>query len=183
MPLLGRNSNFNYIEYLGFYIGGPIPTLQEAINTNLFKKPSKFGENTFSGVKSILYKFHIIDDYDAYQKYWIHYSKIYHSNIFTGFSSYYIDFGYSGVFFMSLVASILMNLINKLTIKKKNAFYTILYSIYFFKIFNIARTELVFNLVISFTTIMNIFYLTLILVILFNKTYKGDYIKWMKKNT
>lgn len=84
---------------------------------------------------------------------------------------------------MSLVASILMNLINKLTIKKKNAFYTILYSIYFFKIFNIARTELVFNLVISFTTIMNIFYLTLILVILFNKTYKGDYIKWMKKNT
>ena len=177
VPLLGRNSNFNYIEYLGFYIGGPIPTLQEAINTNLFKKPSNFGENTFSGVKSILYKFHIIDDYDAYQKYWIHYSKMYHSNIFTGFSSYYIDFGYSGVFFMSLVASILMNLINKLTIKKKNAFYTILYSIYFFKIFDIVRTELVFKLVISFTTIMNIFYLTLILVILFNKTYKGDYIK------
>lgn len=167
LPLLGRNSKFNAVEYISFYAGNPIPSLEKAIDTKLFKESSYFGENTFKGPQRILYKLGIVESYDGYEHDWLHFDKGYHSNIFTGFSSYYIDFGYVGVFVLSLISGICISLFYLLVSKYKNCFMISLYSIYFFGIINLFRTEFLFNYIFTIDTFLNLFYLTFILFILF----------------
>lgn len=167
LPLLGRNSKFNAVEYISFYVGNPIPSLEKAIDTNLFKESKYFGENTFKGPQRILYKFGLIETYDGYQHNWLHFDNGYHNNVFTGLSSYYIDFGYIGIFILSFISGICVSLFYLLVNKYKNYFTIPLYSIYFFGIINQFRAEFLFSNLITLDTFLNILYLATVVFVLF----------------
>ena len=92
---IGQTTQNNFVNYMTFYLGSPIPGFDEYLQNNaIYKKiPQHFGENTFVGIQQILYKFGIIDYYNIYQSEWIDFQSGLKSNVFTGIKTYYQDFG------------------------------------------------------------------------------------------
>lgn len=92
---IGQTTQNNFVDYMTFYLGSPIPGFDEYLeNYSKYKQVSQnFGENTFVGIQQILYKFHIIDYYNIYQSEWIDFGNGLKSNVFTGIKTYFQDFG------------------------------------------------------------------------------------------
>ena len=74
---LSSSELLNFAEYITFYIGSPVPTLNEIIQRNEIGNSEYFGQETFKGIQGILSKFGLIDYYNPYQRnpllYFLHY--------------------------------------------------------------------------------------------------------------
>ena len=166
MPLIGRKQNSNFINYVTFYIGSPIPSLNEIIQRNEVERPEHFGQNTFKGIQRILDKFGIIDYYTPYQREWIGFDTL-SSNTFTGIKTYYSDFGVLGIIACQLISAVMFTIIY-ITIQKKNSIFSLIfYSFFLMTIIDQYRSEKFFTSFITIDTVIYSIYLFLITKFLF----------------
>lgn len=166
MPLIGRKQNSNFINYITFYIGSPIPSLNEIIERNEVQSPEHFGENTFKGIQRLLYKFDIIDYYTPYQREWINFDKL-SSNTFTGIKTYYSDFGVVGIIVCQFIFVMLFTAIYSKIQKKNSIFSLVFYSFFLMIIIDQYRSEKFFTSFITIDTVVYSIYLFIIIKFLF----------------
>lgn len=100
--LIGRGTSSKFVEYITFYFGGGIPSLQYALDSSL-DFFTHVGEATFYGVYTWLYKLYLIPDLAPYAGDFITLGT-HGSNIYTSYFRYFSDFGYVGVGVLSGLA-------------------------------------------------------------------------------
>ena len=175
MPLIGRKQNSNFINYVTFYIGSPIPSLNEIIQRNEVERPEHFGQNTFKGIQRILDKFGIIDYYTPYQREWIGFDTL-SSNTFTGIKTYYSDFGVLGIIACQIISAVTFTIIY-ITIQKKNSIFSLIfYSFFLMTIIDQYRSEKFFTSFITIDTVIYSIYLFIITKFLFENLESIKYL-------
>lgn len=107
--LIGREASGGFSDYLSFYFGVGLPSLEVKIQQGGSLAPELPLYNTFYGFYGILNRFAHIK-LPAYANDWVSlgdYSSYYNSNVFTCFYRYYADAGMWGVVIFSLLAGAL----------------------------------------------------------------------------
>lgn len=168
MPLIGRSQESNFVSYMTFYLGSPIPSLDEIIQRGEIGNNKYFGQETFLGIESILDRLGVIDYYTPYQRQWIGFNNL-SSNVFTGIKSYYSDFGILGIIICQILFA---GVFTQLYINAKNnkkAIYTIFYAFNAIMIVDQYRSEKLFARFLSLDTIIYTIYLIIAMKILFKK--------------
>jgi oligosaccharide repeat unit polymerase len=162
MPIIGRKQNTSFINYMTFYVGSPVPALDEIITRNEVGKSIYFGEETFTGIENVLNRLGIINYYSPFQKQWINFRGL-PNNIFTGLKPYYSDFGLPGVIILQSLFSIITTLFY-LKIRNNNNKILFLAYIFFFSysIVDSFRLEKLFATIISMYTIIYLIYLFIV---------------------
>lgn len=165
LPILGRSSNANFIEYISFYLGSPIPSLSVFVEKNIGINP-QFASETFSGIYYILNKFGIINYNQPLTHEWISFVPGLASNVYTSLRSYYFDFGILGVIIFQFIFGYIYT---KFYIKAKNSdksLIAIIYSFYAYILIDQIRAEQFYSLIntanIAFIILLIIMYKILI---------------------
>jgi len=148
LPLLGRSTNQNFIDYISFYLGVPIPSLQLFLNKMPFE--FKLGAETFSGINYVLYKLGFIDMLSIGSKEWVHVGGL-GSNVYTSFREFFMDFGLFGVIFCQFIFGFLISLFYKAVRNKKSSLFLIIYSYYAYVLIDQIRDEQFFSLLSTAT--------------------------------
>lgn len=107
--LVGRTPASDPVEYISFYLGGGIPSLQWMLD-HIASIATVPGGATFYGVYALLYKARFIDDLHLYSIEWVNLGG-HNSNIFTMFGRYYLDFRWLGVVIFSVLAGVAYTLL------------------------------------------------------------------------
>lgn len=164
--LVGRKTNSNFIEYISFYFGGGIPSLQSILEAGSLADLTP-GVRSFYYIFSIPYKFGLIPEYPIYSIDWIKIGS-YTSNIFTGFARYYLDFGWLGLIILSFVASFLITTVYRGAKVSSGCFVLVLTGYFSAYAFDFAREEFIFSRFLSMTSI--VWLLSLVVLVLFTTT-------------
>lgn len=152
-PIMGRADNMNFVDYMTFYIGTPVPSLDYALENKTLEDGKGFGANTFYGVYYSLAKMGISESYPEPNREGVVYGKYGGSNVYTSFSSYYLDFGLLGVVILSFLFGWLTSTIYELVKRKNyNVFGLVLFAYYFYVLIDQVRGDLFYSL-ISVSTI------------------------------
>lgn len=147
-PIVGRGTSNGIIEYISFYFGTTIPSLNKFIE-QIPEHSNYIGEETFSGVYLLLNKLHIIN-YTRNTAYgWQVFANGAGSNVYTAFRAYYFDFGIIGLCLCQFLFGFLFSGFYK--IKEKNDFYMLLYTYYFYILIEQIRAEQFFAIISSTT--------------------------------
>ncbi len=122
--LVGRKSESNLLDYITEYFGGSIEIFDQYLQ-EFHQKPAYFGQETFSGIRKLLYQIRIIDDQgasDDSMEFRTTYNKTVIGNVYTGFRKPYHDFGLFGVIFLQIMLAIIFNILyyNSFYKKEKN---------------------------------------------------------------
>ncbi|MBR5317391.1 MAG: oligosaccharide repeat unit polymerase [Lachnospiraceae bacterium] len=105
--IVGRSSTATFLEYITRYIGGPY----ELFNIYLKDPPSKEYE-TFAGLLTSFNKIGITDcSVRAYHEFRFSTTGVLLGNVYTGFRTYYNDFGLIGVGTLSFLLSVIFNIV------------------------------------------------------------------------
>ncbi len=156
LPLLGRNTKANIIEYTTFYFGAPIPSLQKYLDS-LEEKPKLFGEETFRGIQNVAYKLHLSNYIQPITTKWTSfYTKNnvkMQSNIYTSSKRYYHDFGYLGVVILQFINGFIFSLLYIIMNKKKTNLSIIFYVMYLYMVIDQVRDEYLFSTFVHINTI------------------------------
>lgn len=164
--LVGRKSNSNFIEYISFYFGGGIPSLQSILEAGNLADLTP-GVRSFYYIFAIPYKFGLISDYPIYSIDWIKMGS-YTSNIFTGFARYFLDFGWLGLVILSFAASLFITLLYRAAKDSSNCFAIVLVGYFSAYAFDFAREEFIFSRFLSMTSV--VWLLVLLVLVLFITT-------------
>ena len=112
--LLGRAIDINFMDYLAMYCGAPIKNLDLLLHENI-EKNNVWGSNTFSALIGFFNRRIGIPNYNLGTKYftfrWC--NGYWLGNVYTTFSTWYVDFGFWGVVILSA-----MSMISSLLYKK-----------------------------------------------------------------
>lgn len=150
--LVGRKTNSGFVEYISFYFGCGIPSLQSLLDsggaTNLFP-----GIRTFYNLLTIPYKLGLIDEYPIYSLSWLTLGT-HSSNVFTGFARYFLDFGWVGLICLSAFASFIMSVFYKYVKQKSSCFLICVAGYLGAYAFDFAREEFLFSRFLSTSTVV-----------------------------
>lgn len=165
LPMLGRKTDTNIIEYTTFYFGAPIPSLEKVIHEQ--KKPSFFGEETFRGVQNVAFKLGLSDFIQPISTEWVYFytkdSQKLSSNIYTAAKRYYHDFGLIGVFILQLINGAVFAALYVIMKKRKTIVLIIFYAMYLYMIIDQVRDEHFYSNFIHVNTIFKFVVLALLL--------------------
>ncbi len=92
--LVGRKARGDILDYLSFYYGCGIPSLELKLQQGIGSQP--VGQNVFYGIYTLLYKVGLTNQLNGYANDW-QYLTTYKSNVYTAWYRYYADFGMVGV--------------------------------------------------------------------------------------
>lgn len=174
---IGQSTQNNFVDYMTFYLGSPIPGFDEYLQKySEYKKgvSQNFGENTFIGIQQILHKFHIIDYYNVYQSEWIDFGNGLKSNVFTGIKTYFQDFGINGILIFQTLFGIIFTYLY-VKAKNSNYKYLIFYGLISITLIDQFRSEKIFHALIRIDTLVYIFSIILITWFLFNFKFERKY--------
>lgn len=121
LPLVGRETTGSFTDYISFYFGGGLASLEYKINHavgGLGINNQFVGLNTFYGLYSFLHKIGIIQALPAFGNDWVNLGG-YSSNIYTCFYRYYADFGILGVGALSFLAGFIYTAIYHAALSSK----------------------------------------------------------------
>lgn len=166
LPLVGRKTSANFIEYITFYLGCGIPSLNVFIN-NLPIHSTWIGEETFQGIYVLLNKFDIIDFTRNTAYGWSYFSGL-GSNIYTSFRAYYFDFGWFGLIICQFIFGYISSLFYSYVKKNDYGIQVPIYAYYVCMYIEQIRAEQFFGL-ISSTTISYLIYFLLVYMIVIDK--------------
>lgn len=173
LPLLGRNSNVNFIDYITFYLGSPIPSLNTFCEANKGINP-QFGSETFSSVYYVLNKFHIIDYKKALTSEWVNFVPKLSSNVYTSLRAYYYDFGFIGLAILQFLFGFLVTKFY-LVVKQSNiSLYKIIYAYFFYILIDQIRAEQFYSLINTSILALLIIFILLYRIILCEKIKKEN---------
>lgn len=103
--LVGRSSKTSLLDYVSFYFGGSVPSLQILLDSGMVGgEISSSVANTFYNAHLLLFKLGALNDLPPYSVAWVDCGG-HQSNIFTCFCRYYADFGLAGVFSLSFLST------------------------------------------------------------------------------
>lgn len=165
---IGQTTQTNFVNYITFYLGSPIPSFDEYLVDSLTNNvlSEQFGEHTFIGIQQILYKLGIIDYYNVYQSEWTDFGNGLKCNVFTGIKTYFQDFGFGGVVIFQILFGMLYTY---LYLKGKNNYkYLIFYGLIGITLIDQFRSEKIFNVLVRIDTIVYIVSIFVITMFLFN---------------
>lgn len=156
LPLTGRKSEVSFIDYITFYFGAPIPTLNIFINEPI-DEPKVFGEETFRGIQNVLYKLKLSDYIQPISKEWEFFytedNQKLSSNIYTSGKRYFFDFGFAGVIILQFVNGAVMYSLYLLAMSKKNMVFVIFFAMYAYTIIDQVRDEYLFSTFVHINTV------------------------------
>lgn len=161
-PLVGRGTKNNIVNYVSFYFGTSIPSLNRFV-TDMPKHDKYIGNETFSGLYESLNRYHVIN-YARNSAYGWQMFGEQGSNIYTSFRSYYYDFGILGIIICPFIFGFVINWFFKKA--KRNYFYLLIYSYYAYIFIEQIRAEQFFRL-LSSSTISYVLYFMLVYMFLF----------------
>lgn len=101
--LIGRAAGSGLLDYISFYFGGSVPSLQIILDNPELISSASPGVKTFYYLFGLPFKFGLIDEYPSYSLAWVHPGGN-GSNIFTGFARSYFDFGTVGMVTLTALA-------------------------------------------------------------------------------
>lgn len=96
--LVGRKAGGDMLQYLSFYFGCGIPSLELKLQQGLGNQ--LFGQNVLYGIHTLLYKVGLLDNLGGYANEWQNLNG-YSSNVYTAWYRYYADFGIAGVILLA----------------------------------------------------------------------------------
>ena len=166
---IGQTTQTSFVNYITFYLGSPIPSFDEYLETSLANEAlsEQFGEHTFIGIQQILYKLNVIDYYNVYQSEWIDFGNGLKCNVFTGIKTYFQDFGLGGVIIFQILFGMIYTYLY-LKGKNINYKYLIFYGLIGITLIDQFRSEKIFNVLVRIDTIVYIVSIFVITMFLFN---------------
>lgn len=175
--LVGRKAGSGFFEYITFYFGGSVPSLQLLLDQGA---PSvDTGVRTFYGLSNLVYKFGFIDTLPSYSIAWVD-TGGHESNIFTCFARYYLDYGYAGVGVLSLLSGALMSGVYGAARRFDAAWLIAVVGMFSPYIFDMAREEFVFSRLLSLHFPMTIA-LIVLLTLFATRPFLHDSKRWIAK--
>lgn len=168
LPLLGRNSTTNMYDYLTFYIGCPIPSLDIMLQSEAIK-PEYFGQYTLKGIQLLMSKIGLMSDFSQYSSNWISFAPGLASNVFTSMYSPLVDFGIKGLLICQFLFGFIFSKMYIWAKKYMNYKYLLFYIFTVNLIFDQFRTEKLFGVFIHYNTIIYLVMLLIITWFLFGK--------------
>lgn len=155
LPIVGRSTQHNFIEYNTFSFGTSISTLDLYIK-NDNSRSENLGEETFSGVYYTLNKFGIIEYTKPQTHEWYSYANggTLSSNVFTSFRAYYKDFGLCGVGILQFIFGFAISWLYMKVRKDENQLLKIIYFYFFYIFVEQIRDEQFFSL-LNISTVAN----------------------------
>jgi oligosaccharide repeat unit polymerase len=169
IPLVGRKTNMKFYDYVTFYLGSSVPSLNVSIDSNLLSS-DYFGENTFYGFYYTLAKLGITSSYPETNRVGVVFGDYGGSNVYTSFNSYYLDFGIMGVILLSFIFGFIISMAYKFVKNHpENIFAKIIYVYYMYVLIDQIRGDSFYSL-ISISTISY-----LIIAYLLYLLYKNDF--------
>ena len=145
-PLIGRDNKMNMVEYISFYLGTPISSLNKVVKEEEMKS-TVIGERTFYGIHYTLARVGITKKYPAQKRKGVVYDGYGGNNMFSSFGMYYLDFGVYGVVGLSLMFGFITTLIYIFARRNwHNLFVAVLFAYYYYVMIDQIRGDLFFNL-------------------------------------
>ncbi len=163
--LIGRVGSSGPIEYITFYFGCGIPSMQEALNTGLNLSTSP-GSQTFAGLYDLLYKFHLMELPAGGSNLFVTLGGK-ASNIYTQYYGYYCDFGFAGVAVFPMLSSVILSLIYRVSTTAHAPWCTLLYPAICGYIVDQVRGAFVFSVLFSLSWIVSYILLSITVCLLF----------------
>lgn len=127
--LTGKMNSGNSVDTIYVYAGSSILGFSEWMNNPTHS--SLFGQESFWGIRYLLNKFFPFIECSEEFLPGVTFPNGTSTNIFTGFKSYYADFGFAGTLIVCFFIGLLMSLFYIKTFKKNNITTTILYGFFF----------------------------------------------------
>ncbi|MCH3943558.1 MAG: oligosaccharide repeat unit polymerase [Atopobiaceae bacterium] len=124
-PLVGRPAGMGIVDYISFYLGCGVPSLQMALDKGLWAG-SPLGYHTFYGIYSLLYKIGITSSLTPYAGDFMRLGG-HGSNVYTCFFRYYSDFGLPGVLVLGGLGGFLFTTLYDLA-KKSSPIMLVIYA-------------------------------------------------------
>ena len=150
LPIVGRSMGSNIYDYLTFYIGTSIPSLNRFLANVPIHGPY-IGNETFSGIYYVLNKLNIIEYLKAGSLEWTYFGSD-ASNVYTSFRRYFFDFGYIGVIILQFLFGYLMSMFYlKVKNNNNNKYFLIIYVFFAYVLIDQIRDEQFFTLISSAT--------------------------------
>lgn len=159
---MGRNTrldSWNFMEYISFYIGGGIASLNDYF-ANPVRVDKMFGEETFAAIYSFLGKF--ISDIDVTRHLEFRRIGTINGNVYTAIRRYHNDFGLIGILLLQMLFSGIYSVAYYKTKKnafidtKKQQFSVMLYCFLYFPIVYHPIDDQLYSNVFSTTMLLNI---------------------------
>lgn len=176
LNFLGRQNNFNFFDYVTFYLGNPIPSFQYYLDNFSNKSISGFGQETFVGIQGILTKLNISIQYNLNDHVWVNFGNGLYSNVYTGLKVYFADFGFFGILICQFISGLVFSIIYLFAKLKDNPRFLIFFGMICMYYVDSYRSEKLFNSFISLNTIIYIVYMIIITCFVFdNKKREEDY--------
>lgn len=177
LPLLGRDTDRGFLEYISFYLGTPIPSFQLFLNQTTIDL--KMGAETFSSISYVLYRLGIIDNLAIGSKEWVNIGGL-GSNVYTSLRVYFSDFGFIGTFILQFIFGFIISGIYNIIKNKKNTLLLIIYCYYSYILVDQIRDEQFYSL-LSTATIAYLILFVAIYYIYFYLDIKKIYNKLQAK--
>lgn len=164
--LVGRTAKTSVTDYVSFYFGGSIPSLQILNDLNRSGATIAHGPVlVFYSVYLALLKYHFISELPAYSISWVDCGG-HASNIFTCFGRYYYGGGLVGVFFYSVLATIILIGIYHYSRERMTPSSLVATGFISAYAFDCAREEFIFSRLMGTTNALNLVILAAVTVFL-----------------
>jgi oligosaccharide repeat unit polymerase len=171
--IIGRKTSSGILDYISFYLGAGIPSLQHLLASGA---PSLgWGGYTFFGLQTLLYKIGFINHLSSYSIQWVPLAGK-GSNIFTTFARYYLDFGYFGVIFLSLLLGALLTWMYRYCLNCKYEFVIPVFMMFAVSLVDLPREDYLYSRFLSSAPILQ-----LILLAFLSFLMTADYKKLAKR--
>lgn len=174
--LVGRAPSSGIIEYISFYFGGGIPSLQLLLDQGA-SAVSIVGTRTFYNIFSLLYRLNIVSDLPIYSLAWVDCGG-HSSNIFTFAARYYLDFGFVGVITLSFGVGTFTTLLYKKATQHLNPVLMSFVGYISAYIFDMAREEFFYSRLLSLNMV-GTFFLMAAITLFLTTDLREDW-EWLK---
>ena len=171
LPLFGRSTSSSFIDYISFYFGCPIPSLNVFFNSNVINVDrTLFGEHTFFAIYKFLDKVNLLDFDGVRSLNFIKFGTI-SSNVYTCFFRSYVDFNFFITMLLTVISGFVYGKMYQFSVNKSNIKYLLFYAYFSANFVDMFRDETFFSSFISPTTV-SYFVILNILVWFFLKEYR-----------
>ena len=172
-PMFGRSVHNSFVDYITFYFGCPIPSLNIYLNSPTIHTITYTGEHLFYNIYSVLNRFDIINFSVIRSLNFINVGGMY-SNVYSGVFRGYIDFGFTISLIFTFIAGFGYGKIYHLAYNKKNIKYLLFYAFFSAYIVDMFRDETFFSNFLSVTTLLYLIIICVVVDIFFKKYRDGD---------
>lgn len=156
---IGRDSALGVIDYVSFYFGCSVPSLQMILDVGFPSVPI-VGVRTFYYLTSVIYKLGLVESFPSYSIAWVNINGN-SSNVFTCFARYFADFGLVGIVALSFIAGFILTGLFRIACTRKHDILVLLIAYISPYIFDMAREEFLFSRLLSPTQAISIIVMVL----------------------